>query len=245
MGKFVDLTGKKFGRWTVLGKSDKRTKNGGIMWDCICDCGSNKIHTVSTANLNNGSSTSCGCKQREGASKSGKNRKKYNNYDLSNNYGIGYTSKGEKFYFDLEDYNKIKDYCWYLSNEYVSANTYGNDKTHSKILMHRLIMGCIDDYDVVVDHINHITYDNRKINLRIVTQSQNAKNCKLSKNNTSGVTGVYFDNHSGKWVAEIKVNYKKHSLGHFVEFEDAVKARKDAEKKFFGEFSYDYGAKQS
>ena len=38
--------------------------------------------------------------------------KKYNTYDLSGEYGIGYTTKGEKFLFDLEDYEKIKDYCW-------------------------------------------------------------------------------------------------------------------------------------
>ena len=37
--------------------------------------------------------------------------KKYNTYDLSGEYGIGYTSKGEEFYFDLDDYDKIKDYC--------------------------------------------------------------------------------------------------------------------------------------
>ena len=38
---------------------------------------------------------------------------KTNKYDLSGEYGIGYDSNGQKFYFDLEDYDKIKNYCWY------------------------------------------------------------------------------------------------------------------------------------
>ena len=48
--------------------------------------------------------------------------KKYNTYDLTGEYGIGYTSKDEEFYFDLEDYDKIKDYCWRITMQgYVRA----------------------------------------------------------------------------------------------------------------------------
>ena len=46
-----------------------------------------------------------------------KHNKKYNWYDLSGEFGIGFTQNDILFYFDLEDYDKIKNYCWRF-NEY-------------------------------------------------------------------------------------------------------------------------------
>ena len=66
------------------------------------------------------------------------------------------------------------------------------------------------------------------------------ENTRLKSNNTSGVTGVNWDKRYNKWEARIKKDYKQIHLGYFNDFEDAVKARKDAEKKYFGEFAYDY-----
>lgn len=45
------------------------------------------------------------------SNKGGKKNKRYNRYDLTGEYGIGYTNQGVEFYFDLEDYDKIKEYC--------------------------------------------------------------------------------------------------------------------------------------
>jgi hypothetical protein len=47
------------------------------------------------------------------------------------------------------------------------------------------------------------------------------------------------------WEAYITVNYKRTYLGRFVDFKEAVKARKEAEEKYFGEFSYDNSMKIS
>ena len=71
-----------------------------------------------------------------------------------------------------------------------------------------------------------------------VTPSQNQMNSKLSSNNTSGVTGVYWVKKCNKWNANIKINNKYIHLGNFTDFDDAVKARKEAEQKYFGEYSY-------
>ena len=60
-GRFEDLTGKKFGRWTVL--SREPSKNGASMWLCRCDCGTERV--VDAHGLRRGTSTSCGCKMRE------------------------------------------------------------------------------------------------------------------------------------------------------------------------------------
>lgn len=128
---------------------------------------------------------------------------------------------------DLEDVDKVKDIKWYLSHGYAK-------NSNSNLLIHRLVMDCPDDK--VVDHINHNTLDNRKSNLRICTKYENSKNAQLSKNNTSGTTGVYWNKLKNKWQAGIKVNYKQIHLGYFDTKEEAVEARKQAEIDYFGEY---------
>lgn len=97
--------------------------------------------------------------------------------------------------------------------------------------------------EMFVDHINHNPYDNRKDNLRIVTSTQNSYNRRIQSNNTSGVTGVYYANDRNKWRAYIKSDKKQIYLGQFDNKEDAIKARKEAEEKYFGEYSYDNSMK--
>ena len=62
MGKFIDLTGQKFGRLTVI-KRGKNTKYNKATFLCKCDCGNTKV--VIGSSLTNGRTTSCGCKQVE------------------------------------------------------------------------------------------------------------------------------------------------------------------------------------
>lgn len=161
---------------------------------------------------------------------------KINTYDLSGEYGIGYTLKGEEFYFDLEDYDKIKNYCWHINNKgYLAAY---DSENNQYILMHKLILGLINNNSVDVDHKKHRTTDNRKQELRIVNRTKNQMNLSIKSNNTSGVTGVNYDKQSGKWIARIGVDHKRFILGKFSKFEDAVKIRKQAEEKYFGQYSY-------
>lgn len=83
-----------------------------------------------------------------------------------------------------------------------------------------------------IDHINRVKNDNRIVNLRCVSRSANIQNSSLRRDNTSGVKGVCWHTHSGKWAARITVNHKRMQLGVFDKLEDAVKARKDAEIKY-------------
>lgn len=62
MGKFIDLTGQKFDRWTVVELAG-RGKDRRPSWLCRCDCGTEKV--VSGGNLRTGNSKSCGCLTRE------------------------------------------------------------------------------------------------------------------------------------------------------------------------------------
>lgn len=59
MGVFVDLTGQRFGKLTVLGRSDKKWKDGKLRWLCRCDCGNERL--VAGTHLATGHTTSCGC----------------------------------------------------------------------------------------------------------------------------------------------------------------------------------------
>ncbi|NFU23640.1 hypothetical protein FDF83_03635 [Clostridium botulinum] len=62
MGKFIDLVGKKFGRWTVVKRSGTNL-NGSVKWECICECGNKGF--ISSYALRSGESKSCGCYSRE------------------------------------------------------------------------------------------------------------------------------------------------------------------------------------
>lgn len=59
MGKFVDLSGKRFGKLVVIEDSGSRSSAGSVMWVCRCDCGNMK--TVRSSALTFGETSSCGC----------------------------------------------------------------------------------------------------------------------------------------------------------------------------------------
>jgi hypothetical protein len=101
----------------------------------------------------------------------------------------------------------------------------------SLIEMHRWIVYA--PKGTYIDHINNNCCDNRKENLRIVTNSQNLRNAKLRKDNKTGCKGLNFDIKRKVWEVKIKVNYKSIYLGKFTNYEDAVKARKEAEIKYW------------
>lgn len=81
-----------------------------------------------------------------------------------------------------------------------------------------------------IDHINHDRSDNRIANLRSVTHCENHKNVSMQKSNKSGVVGVCWVQSRGKWMAQMTARGKHMYLGIFDAFDDAVKARKMAEK---------------
>ena len=86
-----------------------------------------------------------------------------------------------------------------------------------------------------IDHINRIRTDNRRANLREATNKQNQQNKSKSSNNTSGHPGVYWYKRDSKWRAEIKHNQKSIYLGYFSILEEALSARKAAEKLYWAD----------
>jgi hypothetical protein len=88
-----------------------------------------------------------------------------------------------------------------------------------------------------VDHKDRNPLNNRRFNLRQATLSENTKNRRKQKNNTSGVTGVYLDKSRNKWYAVISVDKKPVRLGRFNKKEDAIIARLKAEFEYYDEFA--------
>lgn len=232
-----DYTGKKFGKWNVIKLSNKK-RDKRYLWDCICDCQISKPeseqehHYITSHDLIYGKTKQC-------KKCSNKNRTRENRYEEKTDYVIGYTSKNEVFYFDRNDFELIRSYCWYKTSDGYIRTVDPNDRS-KKISMHRLIMfGLEQKYTLSneVDHINGIKYDNRRSNLRNVCHANNMKNRPLSRNNKSRHTGVFYLTKKDRWVSTIIVNGKSIYLGSFKEKEDAIDARTKAEEEYFGDFA--------
>jgi hypothetical protein len=217
-----DIIGKKFGKLTAIKQLEERTSNKSILWLCKCDCGN--MHKTVYAHLKRGHS--CGCIRKE-IINSIKNK-----YEDCGEYYKGTTNKGFEFFIDKDDFEKVAKYSWSLDKDgYLLAM----GKRNINLRMHKIILPSEGKY---IDHINHNVRDNRKCNLRICTVSQNGMNKITAKNNTSGVKGVSWDNGRSRWIAGIGVNYKQIRLGYFKNIKDAIKAREEAEIKYFGEYRY-------
>ncbi len=86
-----------------------------------------------------------------------------------------------------------------------------------------------------IDHINRNRSDNRIANLRDVSHKQNQQNKSKQSNNKSGYPGVSWYKRYSKWRARIRHNQKLIHLGYFDDLEDAVAARKAAEKLYWAD----------
>ena len=181
--------------------------------------------------MTRGLTQSCGCLHRKITSEW---NKKYNKYDLSNGYGIGYTSKGEEFYFDLEDYDRIKDYCWFLDKDGYPRARMRDENNNIKVnLLSRYLMDVLDNNTIFVDHKNGIIIDNRKDNLRLVSKLQNNMNRKPRNNIISGVNRV-----GNKWMARLTYKGEFVLRKCFSTENKAIQARLEAENKYYGQYSY-------
>lgn len=232
--KAENLSGQNFNHLTVKYRGEN-TKSGQSRWWCQCDCGNAELILVQSGNLKNGHTKSCGCLHKE-VLYNHKTRKKNTYVDKGDYYQV-FLENSEKFFMiDKEDYEKISCYYWSENdNGYIISQS--AEKT---LRLHRIIMDVYDE-KIKVDHIHgkETRNDNRKSNLRICNTQQNAMNHQLNILNTSGVSGITFDKQTNKWMASIWFNNKNIKLGRYVSFDDAVKARKEAEEKYFGEWSYD------
>lgn len=153
-----------------------------------------------------------------------------NRYEFTEEYVIGYTYNGIPFYIDIEDYDLVKPYQWYVKNNgYVFSS---KTKTHEAMYLHRLIMG---EPQEMVDHENRNKLDNRKYNLRLCNSSNGNYNRNRLKTNTTGYTGVSYN---GKYYRSyIHIDGKFIHIGNYNNLHEAVVSRLKAEYKYYGEYA--------
>ena len=157
---------------------------------------------------------------------------------------LRYEEVARLFTYDLESgvlYWRIRDRNT-IRRKYVAGSIKGAKDGYRRVGIkgktyqeHRIIMmlcfGHIPE-NAEIDHINHVRDDNRLVNLRFVTALENSRNQSVSSNNTTGVTGVYFQRSLNKFMALIKVNRRAIYLGLYNTLEEAAAARAEANLKF-------------
>ena len=127
-------------------------------------------------------------------------------------------------YTEYDNFDIVKDYCPRLSDKgnrkYVIGSYEGKHKSMSELIFGRKAeKGCH------IDHINNITLDNRKQNLRELTYAENSSNTKKSKGASSRFIGVSLSKNDKKWKASIKYKDKLYNLGSYDDEFEAMKVR--------------------
>lgn len=130
---------------------------------------------------------------------------------------------------DLEKFRKLP--CFVLKN-HLHYKYYGVKVGNKKTYLHRLVVNAPED--LVVDHINGITTDNRKENLRLCTNIENTKNLRKQINGiTSRYKGVSYYKRDGTW----EVNVAGHYYGRFASEKYAASVYNEKALLLFGPFA--------
>lgn len=228
MGRFDNLTGKRFGHLTVLKRDEK--SDGKPRWLCRCDCGNEKV--VSSDSLRRGRVKSCGCYRRKfiGAIA----QRGTNEYRIENGkVFVKLPNTDMEMITDQDIWERAKKYHWCFNCHYYAIGWINELKR--QVMFH---VFAFPDCPVgmVHDHIDGNGLNNTRENIRFVSQSDNCKNRSLSSRNSSGCTGVCWRKDKQKWRAYITVGRKTIHLGYFLDEKDAISARGKAEVKYFGEY---------
>ena len=148
-------------------------------------------------------------------------------------------SQGKTALVDDDDFEKLNKFSWHYHNGYAVRNTRLPDNKRATERMHRVIANTPDD--LMTDHINGDTLDNRKRNLRNVTNSQNLMNSEKKKNAKSEFKGVTFSKSKkdaiGSWNARLNVNKSTVNIGRFKSEIEAAYAYNEAAIKYHKEYA--------
>lgn len=218
MTRALDLVGQKFCRLTVLERVEN-DKHGKSMWLCVCDCGNQTI--VNGSALKKGNTKACGCLNEEMTRTRALKHGHSQNGKVSSEYTAWYCM------IQRCDNPKNKDYAHYGGRGITVCERWGNSFEN----FYR-DMGDKPSPRHSIDRI-----DNSKgyspDNCIWATKAQQARNRRKSSLNVTGVKGVYRDKKHEKFYSCITTNKKTTYLGSFHKLEDAIKAREQAELKYW------------
>lgn len=145
-------------------------------------------------------------------------------------YATSLLTQNQVAIYDIEDVDKVEKYQWQAqwspnTSSYYAVTTIKIDGKYTSLKMSRLIMSLAKGDKRQVDHINHNTLDNRKENLKIVTN-------KINSQNRRGVKGYSWNRRTEKWEAYIFVDSKNVYLGSFLLASDARQAYLSARQQY-------------
>lgn len=199
-----DLSGRRFGRLTVIRKTSAR-RSGSIVWECLCNCGNTVL--VAGAHLLSGQTTSCGCA-----------KKGVHAHDLS----------GRRFGRLVALYPTEKR----MGNSIIWACKCDCGK-NCEVAAIDLENGAARSCGCLSSEVHREVFKITRIKRNAYyTDGSDLKQLggRLRKSNTSGTTGVCWDASVCLWKAYITLQGCRHYLGGFTKKEDAIEARKDGEK---------------
>lgn len=200
------LVGERFGHLTVIAPAGS-DRHGKRLWLCRCDCGAEK--NFLGANLLNGHSKSCGCTRLN---------------DLTGRR-IGRLTVLERTE-QTSPRGKRRTYLWKCLCDCGETVYRPTDKLTGGAEC--MCESCAEKHAAERMHENAGYVGGTQIS-RIRTDRPIATN-------SSGVRGVYFDRRTGRWRARLKFKGKLMNFGSYADFNDAVKARRQAEEEYYGEF---------
>lgn len=211
----MEVIGQKFGKLVVLEKSEKLSSDGAILYKCRCECGN--ITYVPIRHVKSGHTKSCGCIRKE----------KLNQYYNSIRKDLTGQRFGKLTVIRYVKSDKNRASIW------LCKCNCGNTKEvlgESLTTGNTISCGCISREKILKESKKNLI---NGTNIAIV---ENLIKDNKSKITLSGVKGVGWDKKRNKWRVYIMFQRKSYHLGYFTELEDAIKIRKEAEQKIFGEF---------
>ena len=206
--RHIDITGQRFERLVAIKHMfDNHRKQS--CWLFQCDCGNQKILTYNQVKW--GGVKSCGCLHREMT-------QRINLTDITGKRfdRLVAVRPTEKRLGSGSIVWECKCDCGNTAYYSVNQLNYGNIHSCGCLYKETRGEGVKNRTDLV---------DNTSVTALVTSK-------RLRADNTSGVTGIYFDKRNGKWGAYISYQRKRYYLGQYEKKEDAVKARQRAEQEF-------------
>jgi hypothetical protein len=227
--KAQSLINKQFGRLTVVAHAGS-SKHGKRILLCQCSCGNAK--RVLATNLIQSHTNSCGCLVKERF----RPDKRYIGPNKAIHRPDGVTELLIGPNVGGETATVLIDTALYplVAKERFRIGNLGYVVTHTGKRIHRMLMPGVK----LIDHRNHSPLDNRLINLRPATHSQNSQNSRKRANTSSQFKGVSWNRTAKKWHSYIKVDGKRMTLGYFKDEEQAGIQYNLAASEYFGEFAH-------
>jgi len=205
----IDITGERYGRLTVIKEVERRGYTRRFL--CKCDCGNEKI--IEMRALRSGHTMSCGCLQRESASKK-------NSIDLT----------GKRFGKLLVIGRSDKKHATQEKTVWHCKCDCGKE---IDVLSTYLTMGGVKSCGCHRRERTKGLREHNERNFRKDGVMTSLLKSKLRADNTTGHKGVTFSRARRKYVAQISIKGKRIYLGEYEKIEDAIEARKKGEEKYF------------